>query len=653
MYASHANLVGRVLGGRYRVIRPIGTGGMGSVFEAEQLGLNRKVALKVLHDKNPRALARLRQEALTAGGIRSPHVVVVFDFQANPGEPAFLVLELLEGESLSALLRREHSLSPERAARIGVQMLAGLDAAHQAGIIHRDVKPSNVWISRSPAGEVVKILDFGIVKARDPDGRAPRTTAGAVLGTPSYLSPEQLRGAPVGPRSDLHAVGVVLFEMLVGRKPWSTDTPQTLFEIMNHVPPAVCSLVSSVPPRLSEIVARALEKQPEARFESAGAMLTALVSVAEPSGSTEALSLEETFTDLATGEPTTLVESRSSIASRVGAPPPSLSTPTMVSAPIALSPPTASSPPTALSPPTASSAPMAASPPTAMMAPRWSGAPPPRAWPGPAALAPPASTPPWPSTPPLPAHAGSTGARRSRLGLALGIAGGFAIVGGGIAAFAVHAHVTAPKPVAPSVSASGAALGPSTTPPSDAMVGSEGVSPPVAVGGSAPPRSAPTPSPGVPTAVLDVASGRAGAGALRYGGELTHKDTFSSIGWGSCPGCDGAAWSTAVNAQKPRFAECFTSTIHDPPPHGKPRFEISVTADGAYAAVVKSRPTARHAKLDACVERVIRTVPLVKKGGGAGKLTIEFADDCTLPLGAGGACDRPAGSIDRSIDPGY
>lgn len=277
------NLIGRVLGGRYRIVRAIGAGGMGTVFEADQLGLERRVAVKVLKDTDPRALARLRQEALTAGAIRSPHVVAVFDFQANPGEPPFVVMELLEGESLSMLLRRERALLPARAARIASQLLAGLDAAHRAGVIHRDIKPSNIWLSRSLAEEIVKLLDFGIVKTTT--DRSFRTTTGSILGTPGYFSPEQLRGMPIDARSDLHAIGVVLFEMLAGRKPWSADGPIVFAEILDRVPPPVSTLVAGVPPRLSDVVARALAKEPAARFGSAAEMLAALAPFAQTSGS--------------------------------------------------------------------------------------------------------------------------------------------------------------------------------------------------------------------------------------------------------------------------------------------------------------------------------------------------------------------------------
>ncbi len=247
---------------------------MGLVFEAEQLGLDRRVAVKVLVKKDARALARLRREALATASLRSPHVVAVLDFQANEGEPPFLVMELLEGESLHAVLVREKAIAPARAVKIASQVLAALHAAHEAGLVHRDVKPSNVWLSPSPAGEVVKLLDFGLVK----DTSDPRfqTTAGTVLGTPAYAAPEQIMGSRVDARADLHGVGVLLFIMLSGRRPF--DPASLAAEIMTKVP-VIEEHVPDVAPALSAVIGCALEKDPADRFQSAQEMLDALMLV--------------------------------------------------------------------------------------------------------------------------------------------------------------------------------------------------------------------------------------------------------------------------------------------------------------------------------------------------------------------------------------
>lgn len=279
--SPRADLSGTVLGGRYRLLRRIGSGGMGEVYEAEQMDLGRRVAVKVLSISSGQSLARLRQEAVTAGSLRSPHVVAVIDFQEPPGQPAFLVMELLEGEPLSNVLVREGRLDPARAARIASQMLAALDAAHRAGLVHRDVKPSNVWLTQTLAGEVTKLLDFGIVK--DADAVIQHTTLGAIVGTPSYLAPEQVRGAPSDHRVDIHGVGVVLWEMLVGARLWNHSN---LFaDILERPAPPVHTIVPNVPLPLSDAVARALAKDRDARFASAGDMLAAIVPFASPTGS--------------------------------------------------------------------------------------------------------------------------------------------------------------------------------------------------------------------------------------------------------------------------------------------------------------------------------------------------------------------------------
>ena len=277
MNAHVEQLVGRTLGGRYRLERTLGVGGMGAVFEATQIDLGRTVAVKVLLDVDPRGIARLKQEALTAGSLSCPHVVSIFDFMAPTGEPPFIVMELLPGHSLAKLLKHERTLAVPRAARIASQMLIGLEAAHHAGVIHRDVKPSNTWLVFGPGiDEHVKMLDFGIAKMLGGDGPGLHTTTGSVVGTPAYLAPEQLRGMPLDPRVDIHAMGIVLFEMLTGARPWRSDTASVYAEILEYHPPPLHTLAPNIPPELSQIVERALAKDPAARFARASDMRMAL-----------------------------------------------------------------------------------------------------------------------------------------------------------------------------------------------------------------------------------------------------------------------------------------------------------------------------------------------------------------------------------------
>jgi eukaryotic-like serine/threonine-protein kinase len=276
MKGNFEQLVGRTLGQRYRLERAIGAGGMGAVFEATQLDLGRTVAVKVLVDVDPRRVARLRQEAMTAGSLSCPHVVSIFDFQAPPDERPFIVMELLPGHSLAQLLTREPMVDVPRAARIAAQMLIGLEAAHRAEIVHRDVKPSNTWLVFGPGiDEHVKLLDFGIAKMLG-EGASFLTTAGAVLGTPAYLAPEQVRGFAIDARVDIHAMGVVLYEMLAGRRPYQGQGPEFYAEILERVPAPLHQTAPHVPYALSQIVARALAKDPAARFARAADMRVAL-----------------------------------------------------------------------------------------------------------------------------------------------------------------------------------------------------------------------------------------------------------------------------------------------------------------------------------------------------------------------------------------
>jgi len=272
-------LVGRVLGGRYRVVRVIGEGGMGAVYAAVQEDLQRRVALKVLHgDLSPEDVQRFRQEALSAAELGHPNIVQVTDFQHRPGEPPFLVMEALEGESLRDLRAREPVLPEGRAVFIAVQILAALSAAHAARIIHRDIKPANVFLSRTPAmDDLVKLLDFGIAKVLRAGASGPRTDDGSILGTPSYMAPEQVLGLAIDERTDLHAVGVVLFELLSGSRPYLGDTSgEVMMAIARHAPLRLADVAPQIEPRLAAVVDRAVAKDPEGRPRSALAMIEEL-----------------------------------------------------------------------------------------------------------------------------------------------------------------------------------------------------------------------------------------------------------------------------------------------------------------------------------------------------------------------------------------
>ena len=250
---------------------------MGLVFEAEQSDLKRRVAVKLLLDTDPVATDRFLQEAHATANLLSPNIVTVLDFKAKDGDsPPLIVMELLEGETLSDVLLREHRLPVARAVGIAVQMLNGLATAHRASVIHRDVKPANVFISEGPLGDVVKLVDFGIAKILTGDVRA-LTRKGVFPGTPAYVAPEQLRIENADARTDLYGVALVLFEMLTGRRPFmQTSFGDLAAAILREEPPPLRTLRPDAPSEIHAIVARCLSKQRENRPKSAEEMLAAL-----------------------------------------------------------------------------------------------------------------------------------------------------------------------------------------------------------------------------------------------------------------------------------------------------------------------------------------------------------------------------------------
>ena len=264
------DLTGRVLGGRYRIERRLGAGGMGVVYEGLQLDLGRRVAVKVLEEIDEESLGRFRDEAMLAAALVHPNVVAVNDLGGGENdEPPFIVMELLEGLSLADLVAREGKLPLARAQSIASQILAALEVAHGARIIHRDIKPSNIWVTPVDERDHVKVLDFGIARMLDDTRR--RTHTGSFIGTPSYMAPEVILGVDASASSDIFAVGVVLYRMLSGISPFKQTESAALV-----VPPDLRKLAPEVPAPIASAVMRALARKPEARFESARAMRDAI-----------------------------------------------------------------------------------------------------------------------------------------------------------------------------------------------------------------------------------------------------------------------------------------------------------------------------------------------------------------------------------------
>ncbi|NOU28769.1 MAG: serine/threonine protein kinase, partial [Polyangiaceae bacterium] len=281
-HPGNPTLEGRVLGGgRYRLLRILGRGGMGVVYEAVQVDLGRRVAIKLLGaDVSPSALSRLGTEAQVMARLGNPHVAQISDFQHPPGEPAFLVMELLVGQSLAQLLHAEGVIAWERAARIGMQILDALGAAHAARVVHRDVKPANVFVVASAAvPDMVKVLDFGIAKVAGGDDAGPITRPGAALGTVTYMAPEQAFSEPVDGRADLYAVGVCLYQAVSGRRPFEgADARMILAAMAVGVPVPLEKYCPHVPVAFRSVVERALRRHPAERFQSAQEMIAALAA---------------------------------------------------------------------------------------------------------------------------------------------------------------------------------------------------------------------------------------------------------------------------------------------------------------------------------------------------------------------------------------
>jgi eukaryotic-like serine/threonine-protein kinase len=276
---------GDLIGGKYRIIRLIGDGGMGSVYEARHEGLAMSVALKFLHEElaeRPGLTDRFLREARVAATIQSPHVAHVTDVDVGPAGLPYLVMELLTGESLQHLLDREHRLAPPIAIDFALQIAAGLEAAHAVGVVHRDLKPDNVFVTPGTGGALLKLLDFGIAKLlAGPDQRG-LTRAGVVMGTAEYMPPEQLYAAnEVDGRADVYALGVMLFEMLSGRRPADGEDAQVIVaKVVAGDVLSLATLEPNLPSALVEVVRRATAGNRDARIASAHELRTALAALA-------------------------------------------------------------------------------------------------------------------------------------------------------------------------------------------------------------------------------------------------------------------------------------------------------------------------------------------------------------------------------------
>jgi tRNA A-37 threonylcarbamoyl transferase component Bud32 len=286
-------MLGQVLGSKYKVVRLLGEGGMGAVYEGEQqLGTTvRKVAVKTLHphlSRDPKVKARFEREVGTIAELEHPNTIQVFDFGSTPEGILYIVMEFLQGKSLADTLEKQGAMSPERTIDIFSQVCGSLEEAHRRGIVHRDLKPDNVvLVERAGKKDFVKVLDFGIAKRASEEDKNEQklTQQGMVLGTPPYMSPEQFTGQPIDARSDIYSLGVMAYEMLTGKLPFRANTAfEWANQHMTQAPIPIESMAEGMraPAAMRAAILRALAKAPGDRFQNVADFSAALAGKGAP-----------------------------------------------------------------------------------------------------------------------------------------------------------------------------------------------------------------------------------------------------------------------------------------------------------------------------------------------------------------------------------
>lgn len=275
------DLVGQVLKDRYHIVNTIGRGGFGAVFQAQDLQTGAVCAVKALRPaliESSEMFNRFKREAKLPSSIGHPNIVEILDSGKSPEGVPFFVMEYLAGEDLAAILRRLGPLPWRRVFQIAVQLCSALGAAHEAGILHRDVKPENVFVSQGPTGDMVKILDFGIAKRTNREGSVI-TRVGAFIGTPEYMSPEQATGDELDHRVDIYGLGILLYQLIVGEVPFKSRDELEVLNMHAKTPPvrpAVANPHVRLPPEAESVILKALAKRREDRYQTAVEMATAM-----------------------------------------------------------------------------------------------------------------------------------------------------------------------------------------------------------------------------------------------------------------------------------------------------------------------------------------------------------------------------------------
>jgi serine/threonine protein kinase len=284
--APDDELVGQIVADTYTILRVVGEGGMGKVYEARHMRIGgKRFAVKLLHPEYariPEVQSRFQREAEAAASIESPHVGDVYDIgRTSDGRP-FIVAEFLEGRELADLVRERGRLALPYAIRVVRQICRALDAAHRKGIVHRDMKPENVFLVGDLEQPTAKVIDFGISKVTDASGAPSLTKTGMIMGTPSYMAPEQARGDKVDHRVDVYAVGAILYELCTGQRPFDrADPTATIMAVLLEEPERPCVLNPSLPETLELVIQRAMAKSPDARHASMRALEEDLAPFAE------------------------------------------------------------------------------------------------------------------------------------------------------------------------------------------------------------------------------------------------------------------------------------------------------------------------------------------------------------------------------------
>jgi serine/threonine-protein kinase len=281
---------GDIIADRYRVVAPIGRGAMGTVYRAEHVQISKVVAIKLLHpelQQNPENVARFHREAESASRLNHPNTVHVFDFGRTKSGSLYLVMEYVDGEDLAKVLEKDGPMPFGRVAYLCAQVAGSVEDAHAAGIVHRDLKPENIVIAEGRDGETAKVLDFGLAKLFEGTVEAQVTSAGTIVGTPYYMSPEQIQGQDLDGRSDVYAIGAIMYECVVGKPPFEAPNPVgVLSKHLSEEPlrPSARSPLS-VPTEADAIILRCLEKDPDSRYQTAEEIRQALIEYLTTVGS--------------------------------------------------------------------------------------------------------------------------------------------------------------------------------------------------------------------------------------------------------------------------------------------------------------------------------------------------------------------------------